>query len=284
MQVFEQVGTTDQMCKVLLTIVLDLESLMAKQVLDIETHAISILGDLKALSLFYVPICQQKGPGCRNPLPSPAPSLPNLHKTLTKFQAYLERLLMLKRTSYSQSKKDKALEDKSKELQQQQQQQQPVAKKRKLEGGNVENCEKEEEPGASTSAQPVLQEPGMLLDAETQRNIIAQDLIALLQGTIDTLLRGVHATGGTGGQGRSNMMVGEDASGAEDEEEEEDLEEEDIEPEVDVEEADNQTDKHKGKVQELGKVQPEKADKGEDKEKEGNGGKGEAGKEQPSAT
>lgn len=194
------------MCKVLLTILMDMESLMAKQVMDIEVHAIGILGDLKALTLFYVPTCQQKGP-CKNPLPAPAPSVPYLQKTLRKFHVYLESVMQKRiRDSISrQQKNDSNAPDAV------------PSKKRKLDTGGACSSKsgttdvpketsssaptvtgKEEKPttssassSSSSSPTPAVNDHGMLPDPEIQKNYITQDLITLLVATIDSLLRGL---------------------------------------------------------------------------------------------
>lgn len=206
-QVFEQVGTTDQMCKVLLAIVMDMENLMAKEIGDIETHAIRLLGDLKALTLFYVPTCQQKGP-CRNPLPAPAPSVPYLQKTLKKFQSYLSSVSQKKVDTNQQQPSNpegKPSSDDSDSI---------PNKKRKLEAKSEnpsessseqqkEECDMTQEDkaqssglSASSSPSPTVQassssENLLSSDAETQRNFIAQDLITILLGSIETLSRAI---------------------------------------------------------------------------------------------
>lgn len=196
---------------------------MAKQVMDIETHAIGILGDLKGLTLFYVPTCQQKGP-CKNPLPAPAPSVPYLQKTLRKFQGYLETV-MQKRVRDSISR----------------QQRQGMAspdgvpsKKRKMDNrsksgdankdgpsSSGSGATKEEKPQSSTSSSssststpspsPVVNEHSMLPDAETQKTFITQDLITILLATIDNLLRGLlSANQGMSMESEEEEEAGED--------------------------------------------------------------------------
>ncbi len=72
LQIFDKIGTTDQIIKVLVSIRQDLSNL---DEIDVETHAVGILGDLKALSLFYLPSLNGSGSGTssngRPPLPSP---------------------------------------------------------------------------------------------------------------------------------------------------------------------------------------------------------------------
>lgn len=191
------------MSKVLLSIVMDMENLMAKQIIDIETHAIGILGDLKAITLFYLPTCQQRGP-CKNPLPAPAPSVPYLQKTLRKFQVYLENV-MQKRIRDSLSHQQHRHGVISPEA--------VPSKKRKLEGNrtgnnsgenNKESAKEEKAHSSSASSSssstsspapsPVISDHLMLPDAEAQRNYITHDLITILLGTIESLLRGLIST------------------------------------------------------------------------------------------
>jgi len=79
------------MCKVLMSIPLDLQNLVNKQIVDVQTHALRILGDLKAISLFYLPSINGKGQSS-NPLPPPAPSVSQLLTTLQLLNSYLESL------------------------------------------------------------------------------------------------------------------------------------------------------------------------------------------------
>jgi len=78
------------MCKVLMSIPLDLQNLVNKQIVDVQTHALRILGDLKALTLFYSPSIHGKGQS-PNPLPPPAPSVSQLLSTLQLLNSYLEK-------------------------------------------------------------------------------------------------------------------------------------------------------------------------------------------------
>jgi hypothetical protein len=80
------------MTKLLMSIAADLHNLVSKKVVDVETHAMGILGDLKAISLFYLPTINGKGHN-PSPLPHPAPTVPQLLGTLRLLSSYLESLL-----------------------------------------------------------------------------------------------------------------------------------------------------------------------------------------------
>jgi len=103
-QVFDQIASTEQTTKLLMSLTSDLHNLANKQTADVETHAMGILGDLKAISLFYLPSINGKG-HIPNPLPHPAPTVPQLLGTLRLLSAYLETLVPRKRYDPSSSRK-----------------------------------------------------------------------------------------------------------------------------------------------------------------------------------
>ena len=107
-QVFDKVATTDQICKALLSTLMDLRSFVTKELDDIENLSMGLLGDIKSLSLFYMPSINGKG-GSRNPLPPPAPSARMLQATLRSLHNYLEALAARRLQEAVQGKKTSAI-------------------------------------------------------------------------------------------------------------------------------------------------------------------------------
>ena len=94
-QVYDQVAATPTIAKVVLGITMELRSMIASMVTEIEPLALSILGDLKALTLLYSPSINGKG-HLKNPLPPPALSTPQLFAMLKSLYSYLQSVASAK--------------------------------------------------------------------------------------------------------------------------------------------------------------------------------------------
>jgi len=195
-KIFDQIAKSDQICKVLLSIKQDFQDLVQKQLPDIETHAMGILGDLKVLSLFYTPTLNEKG-NTPTPLPAPAPTVPQVLSALKQLNEYFETLLTKSSSTVEQSETAET-----------------PSKKRKFESDSDSN---NPQPGTSTSASAGFSSSMDDMDsfnlsaedATIQKRSITRDLIMLLLGTIDTLIRGISPP--TGVDVEENDGTGDDS-------------------------------------------------------------------------
>jgi hypothetical protein len=94
-QVYDQVVATPTLAKIVLAITIELRSIVGNMVTEIEPLALSILGDLKALTLLYSPSINGKG-SLKNPLPAPALSTPQLFTMLRCLYSYFQSIASAK--------------------------------------------------------------------------------------------------------------------------------------------------------------------------------------------
>ncbi|CAG7822666.1 unnamed protein product [Allacma fusca] len=90
-KVYDQIASLEQIIKVVKQILGDFRTLVTKKISEIELVAVKILGDLKALQLFYLPTITGKG-NSKQPMPEPAPSMRDVYKSLRALHSYLESL------------------------------------------------------------------------------------------------------------------------------------------------------------------------------------------------
>ena len=77
--------------KLVQQILMEFHLLVTNQMTEIEVVAVTLIGDLKTLSLFYLPTITGKG-SLKQPVPEPAPAMKDVYKCLRSLHSYLESL------------------------------------------------------------------------------------------------------------------------------------------------------------------------------------------------